>query len=74
MKFAYLYHFINVSLIKKTKQKKTKLSESCIGFNFLIDMQVLEDMVLLKTHMHSTKTEPYSSCKELKRRCGLTWP
>lgn len=38
---------------------------------FLTDMQVTEDVVLLKTHMHNTKTKPYSVCKEFRVEVGL---
>jgi len=31
-----------------------------------LNMQVSEDVMLFKTHMHNTKTSPYRSCKELR--------
>lgn len=40
----------------------------------LIDMQVLDDVIPLKTHMHNTKTKPYSSCKGIRGGVGLTRP
>ena len=49
--------------------------ESCLDLSSYFDMQVLEDVVLLETHMHNTKTKPYSFCKRgLEEWAGLTQP
>jgi len=52
--------------ISQKIKKILRIDVTCPGLYFFLDMQVSEDVMLFKTHMHNTKTNPCRSCKELR--------